>query len=89
MTKGTAITTHFEKKLDISELQKVVGGYVEVINLPNNKTNLICNEDGKMFGLAINTVATNMLHENYPHTKGVDWVVGDVAILHGNARIKK
>jgi len=42
-----------------------------------------------MFGLAINTVATNMLHENYPHTKGVDWVVGDVAILHGNARIKK
>jgi len=89
MTKSTATTTHIKNKLDISELQKLVGGYVEVINLPNNKTNLICNEDGKMFGLAKNSVATNMLHENYPHTKDVDWVVGDVIILHGNARIKK
>ena len=49
MTKSTATTTHIKNKLDISELQKLVGGYVEVINLPNNKTNLICNEDGKMF----------------------------------------
>jgi hypothetical protein len=89
MNKGTATTTHFEKKLDISELQKLVGGYVEVINLPNNKTNLICNEDGKMYGLAKNSVATKMLHENYPHTKGIDWVVGDVVILHGSARIRK
>jgi len=41
----------------LAELQKAVGGYVEVIKLPNNKVMLV-NEEGKIRNLPINEKAT-------------------------------
>lgn len=85
---GIAKTINQYDKLTLEQMQKLVGGYIEVHYMPKDKTNLVCNEDGKMIGLTHNTEATKIMHNNYPHLKGIDWMVGDVLILHGKARIK-
>ena len=89
-TGGTVKTIHQHQKLTLEQLQKLVGGYIQVFNLPLDKTNLVTNEDGKLMGMMMNNTATKLLHENYPHTvKYGDFVVGDVVILHGDARITR
>jgi hypothetical protein len=85
---GIAKTINQYNKLTIKQMQKLVGGYVEVYYMPKDKTNLVCNSDGKMIGLTYNTEATDIMHYNIPHTKGIDYMVGDVLVLHGKSRIK-
>ena len=88
-TLPTAKTIHQHIALPFEQIQKLVGGYAEVLYLPKDKTNLVFNEDGKMLGLTRNHVATEMLHKNFPHTADYgDYVVGDALVLHGKARIK-
>lgn len=48
-----------EKEIDntLEELQKIVGGYIEVIPLQNeigSNLNIVCNEEGKLIGLPLN-----------------------------------
>jgi len=85
---GIAKTINQYDKLTLEQMQKLVGGWVEVHYMPKDKTNLVCNEDGKMMGLTLNTEATKIMHKNFPHLKGIDWMVGDVLVLHDKARIK-
>lgn len=50
----------------LSELQTAVGGYVEVVRLPDDPFGrvayLVVNEDGKNLGLAPNALASGLLH---------------------------
>lgn len=58
---------------DIADIQKIVGGFVEMICLPDKRLMLV-DEDGKMKGLPINKVATEMYAPQW------DTVVGDVIV---------
>ena len=85
---GTATVTHHHDKMTLEQMQKLVGGFIEVHYMPKDKTNLVVNEEAKWFGLQPNETATEMLVDNYPHLKGGDFIAGDALILHGKARIK-
>jgi hypothetical protein len=68
------------------ELQKLVGGYVQVIALRGQFAGfeLWLNEEGKLMNLPFNTVATLIWEECYGRT---DVVVGNAVITKGaNAR---
>lgn len=60
----------------LEELQKIVGGYIEIINLFNGKI-LVVNEEGKLKGLEQNEIATTIAHDA---DAIADWdcIVGDV-----------
>lgn len=47
------------KKPTLDELQKAVGGYIEVVYLPNSLV-LVVNEDGLGMGLSMNVLASKM-----------------------------
>lgn len=78
--KVTYIT---EKKPTLEKLQEIVGGYIQVVDLENNKQ-MIVNEEGILLGLDINRKATLLARE-----QGIpmfDWIIyGDVAVLSGKA----
>lgn len=50
--------------LTLKEMQKAVGGYIELIHLPIENKLLIVNEDGRLLGLARNAAATIKMLEN-------------------------
>lgn len=41
-------------KNTLTELQQIVGGYIEVVSPFNDTAVLVCNEEGKMIGLPLN-----------------------------------
>ena len=85
---GYAKTIHKEESsLTLEQLQKLVGGYIELINLPNSNEQMIINEEGKLMGLSFNSTATKIFHENYPHLQH-DTICGDAIILSGKARME-
>ena len=43
----------------LENLQKMVGGYIEIVNTPDRKNLFVCNEEGKLQGLPINVAATS------------------------------
>ncbi len=59
----------------LEELQKIVGGYIEIVSL-NRETILVCNENGKQMKLPFNVNATWLL------ARPRDFVVGNVLICH-------
>ena len=60
----------------LDELQKAVGGYIEVVHtyLPN--VVIICDEEGKYKGYGENSIATMLLPG-----KGTDYIAGDAVIM--------
>tara|TARA_R110002074_G_scaffold227765_4_gene399350 strand:- start:403 stop:687 length:285 start_codon:yes stop_codon:yes gene_type:complete len=85
---GYSKTIHKEEdKLTLDQLQKLVGGYIELIDLPESNKQMIINEEGKLMGLSINSTATKIFHENYPHLQH-DTICGDAIILSGKARME-
>ena len=85
------------QKPTLEELQKMVGGYVEIAFM-NNEVQVIIDEEGKLKGKEINMGATEhwftLLQEshNVPHTleefiNKVDFLVGHVVFLHKGAMI--
>lgn len=58
-------------KFTLDEVQKVVGGYVQVIRLAHNMK-LLVNEDGLMKGLPLNILASQMANRK---------IVGDVILV--------
>jgi hypothetical protein len=72
------------KVFTLEELQKQVGGYIELLPLkrvPELKLQdaiMVMNEEGKLLGLPMNQMATDLLTRNYP--KSTDVIVGDVLI---------
>jgi len=66
------------KHFSLAEMQRFVGGYIEIIPAQDPLFSLVINEEGKLNGLPRNETATSM-------TRGVvmpgDFVVGDVLII--------
>ena len=65
------------KSPSLMELQKMVKGYIEVLEKGNKQ--FICNEEGKLLNLPYNQEASEEAREN---------LVGNVVILTDNNRIK-
>lgn len=58
-------------KPTLADLQNIVGGYIEALNL-GNKTYLVVNEEGRLEGLALNTAATKIYRR--------DMIVGNAVL---------
>ena len=66
------------KDFQLEELQAIVSGYIEIINLADGRL-IVLNEEGKLNGLAINWNATKIYRESF-YTD--DFIVGDVLICN-------
>jgi len=75
-SNGEEINVLPKNKTDftLEELQKYVGGLIEIVRTKDNKT-MVINEEGKINNLPINQKATAI----YPYN-GYDFIVGDVLI---------
>ena len=71
------------KQFTAEELQKLVGGYIEIVRLNYLKYRwMILDEDGKSKNPNVNGTATRILHASGGHPS--DFVVGDVVLIpHG------
>ena len=65
------------EKFTLEEMQGYVGGYIEIIGLPDG-SQLILNEEGKLKGLEPNLKASLLARKAGIHPS--DYVVGDVLI---------
>ena len=62
----------------LSEMQAVVGGYIEVLRL-DNKELIVVNEEGKLMGLDVNDKATRYMKANSRYD---DVLVGNVLVCN-------
>jgi len=85
---GSVITYYFSEKKDkpnLKQLQKMVGGYIEVVYTENGDQ-IILDEEGRLKEKPINKDASE-------HWLGDKWdndtanIVGDAVILSGKARL--
>lgn len=58
----------------LEELQNIVGGYIEIVRLPNDQI-MVVNEEGHLLGLDFNHRATIISHQ---------LIIGDVLVCHSN-----
>ena len=66
----------------LAEAQAAVGGLIEIVTLRGGDQ-LIVNEEGKVYGLAVNPEATGVMIEN-----GImDVIAGPALLLSGDARL--
>lgn len=68
-----------KKSFTLSELQSYVGGYIEMVNLPNGEC-MICNEEGLLLNLPYNEIATDLVARLYD-TQTQDFA-GDVLFIN-------
>ena len=72
------------KEFSLKELQKFVGGLIQMVSLPSGKE-IIVNDEGKLIGLPKNEEATKIWKEEYPIKKYPDnndeLVVGDILLV--------
>lgn len=64
------------KDFQLKELNDIVGGYIELVTLPNDEF-MVVNEEGKMMGLPVNDNATTIYHSKVGPW---DYIVGDCLI---------
>ena len=62
---------------ELGELKHIVGGFIEIKELTDNKY-MVINKLGKLDGLLYNKVATAMYRSAYPLSN--DYIVGDVLV---------
>ncbi|MEO7016014.1 MAG: DUF3846 domain-containing protein [Leifsonia sp.] len=67
----------------LKALQALVDGYVEVVNSSDDTVSFWINEEGKLRGLPINTLATAFWWAVCPEAVNVDTLRGNVVILGG------
>ena len=65
------------KNFELDELNKFVGGYIEIITLKGSRF-MVLNEEGKLDGLPFNQRATMVFRESFPGTN--DFIVGNVLV---------
>ena len=77
-TNGEIVGAKPENGTDFSleELKDIVGGYIEIIQLPN-KSFMVINEEGKLDNLPFNENAT-IIYQKFICEN--DYIVGDVLI---------
>lgn len=61
---------------ELEEMQKIVGGYIEVIRLKDGRL-IIVNEEGLLHGLPVNIEATNILRRDHSTTQ---YIVGNAIV---------
>lgn len=62
------------KTYTLEEMQKAVGGYIEIVHAGRSQTLIVLNEEGKLQGLPVNNKATEL------YGNPNDVVVGDVLV---------
>ena len=74
-TKGevTSVNPENGKTFSLSELQKMVGGYIEIIPFQNQV--MVVNEEGKINGSKLNEEASVIFSNTYGH---IDAIYGNV-----------
>lgn len=65
------------KHYQLSELQEIVGGYIELVYLSKDLV-MVCNEEGKLMDFPFNYEATKLFRLA---TNGNDRIMGDVIVL--------
>jgi hypothetical protein len=76
--RESPVTPAHGPRFTLEELQALVGGTIEFIDLPDHKV-MVLNEEGKMRGLPSNPAAT--LRMAGAGTMPSDYAVGDVVIV--------
>tara|TARA_R100000322_G_C5278861_1_gene149154 strand:- start:15 stop:290 length:276 start_codon:yes stop_codon:yes gene_type:complete len=71
-----------DKQPSLEEMQEFVGGYIEVVTLPDFRQ-MVINEEGKLLNLPINMVATNLFEKAFGI--GTDVICGKAMILDKEA----
>ena len=75
----------------LEEMQKFVGGYIEVVTSADTNSQIVLDEEGKLKGKPLNKEATELyLGEEQDDTSAgwdFDYIVGDVMVLSGDARL--
>ena len=75
----------------LEEMQKFVGGYIEVVTSADTNSQIVLDEEGKLKDKPINKEATELLiGEAMDDTSAgwdFDYIVGDVMVLSGDARL--
>lgn len=66
-----------QKKFTLEELQKYVGGYIEILTISDNNF-MVINEEGKLEQLPLNDKATEIYIKHFGFN---DIIVGDVLIV--------
>ena len=66
----------------LKELQKMVGGYIEIVHLANGDQ-MIIDEEGKLKEKPVNMEATELWLGDVP----ADFIVGTAVVLSGKAKI--
>ena len=61
----------------LKEMQAIVGGYIELVELDGNTT-MVVNEEGKLIPLSLNLEASRIFRAHHPASK--DFIVGDVLV---------
>ena len=88
MSNNEHKTTYIDdKELSLSELQKLVGGYIQVA-YSDDERQIVCNEEGKLMGLPINREATKYWHDCLSENafyEMPDVLMGDVVVLTDKA----
>ena len=64
------------KTFELDEMQGIVGGYIEIINLKDGRM-MIVDEEGKLNNKAVNILATNILRRDHCTT---DYIVGTAIV---------
>ena len=72
-TTGETVEVKREKPFSLEELQKLVGGYIELV--PVGKKYLVVNEEGRILDLPLNVNASALVA---PY--GYDCIVGDAVL---------
>ena len=80
-----------DKEPTLKEMQKFVGGYIEVVQAKNGD-DIILNEEGRIFGYPVNHEASEhwLGVGQYDDVEGFEGrnIVGNAMILSGKAKLK-
>jgi hypothetical protein len=74
-TKKVLVSAH----TDLKSLQAMVGGLIQMVELPKGEL-LMCNEEGKIRGMAVNSAATTIWWDKTGHPVS-DVLVGPVVFF--------
>ena len=83
----TIIYSNKEHKPTLEQMQKFVGGYIQIIDNKDGDQ-FIVDEEGRLKGKPVNPDASEMwLGEHWAEEDDFKNLVGDVMILQGEARV--
>ena len=74
----TNLTPQNKTDFQLTELQKIVGGLIQIVKTKDGRT-MVINEEGKINDLPINQKASELYQYNE-----FDFIVGDVLICNEN-----